>query len=65
MSQWLSALNAASRRRVRFFAVKLMITSPFAIMFSAANGYPLFRSLTVLCGWQSLFAAAISFAQRS
>ena len=64
MSGYLSALDASSRRRVRFFVVKLTITGFFAITLCTVNGYPLFNSLAFLCGWQSLFVASIALIQR-
>jgi hypothetical protein len=64
MSGHLAALDASSRRRVRFFAVKVTITGFLAIMLCTVNGYPLFNSLTFLCGWQSLFAVSIALIQR-
>ena len=60
----LSALDASSRRRFRFFAVKLAATGFFAIMLCTVNGYPLLGSLTCLCAWQSLFVASIALVQR-
>jgi hypothetical protein len=64
MSGHLSGLDASTRRLVRVFAVKLTITGSFAVMLCTVNGYPLLRSLALLCGWQGLFAASIALVQR-
>jgi len=63
MSGWLCALDASSRWRVGFFAIKLAITGLFTVVLRA-GGYPPVESLALLCGWQSLFLASIALIQR-
>ena len=58
------ALNAVSRRRVRMLAVKLLIAALFTLVLVVSRNYPLFQSMAMLCGWQSLFTAAIALLQR-
>ena len=58
------ALDAVSRRRVRMFAMRLLIAALFTLVLAASRGYPLFTVMAWLCGWQSLFTAVIALLQR-
>jgi hypothetical protein len=59
-----AALDAASRRRIRIFTVKLLVVIPVAIAFAIPRGYSPFKVLAFFCGWQSLFAGAAALFQR-
>jgi hypothetical protein len=58
------AFDDASRRRVRIFAVKLLIVVLFAGAFAAARGNPPLKTLAFFCGWQCLLSALTAWSQR-
>jgi hypothetical protein len=58
------ALDAASRWRLKTFALRLAVVVLFAAAFAIQRHYPMLRTLAVFCGCQSLFAGVTAAIQR-
>jgi hypothetical protein len=60
----LGSLDPTSRRRIRVFAVKLLLVTPVSVALATQLGYPLFGTVSYLCLWHSFFCGVVGLFRR-